>query len=112
MRMPRSVFWLLAFVCPLLPLLDQGAMAGGMPAFSVVAPNGAKNILIGTIHIPYPGLVQPSPAVLDGYGRLVVEHLNLVHTAASPVFPVTEHPIVESAGLDANELKTLEDRLN
>lgn len=49
------------------------ASDGGVPALRVTAPNGNSSTLIGTLHVPYRGLVQPAPEVLDGRKRLVVE---------------------------------------
>lgn len=49
------------------------ALAEGVPALKVTAPNGQTSIMIGTLHVPYPGLVQPAPTLLNGRKRLVVE---------------------------------------
>jgi uncharacterized protein len=46
-----------------------------VPALRVIAPNGASDIPIASMHIPFAGLRQPSPTVLDGAKRLVIEHL-------------------------------------
>ncbi|GGF00832.1 hypothetical protein GCM10011611_03000 [Aliidongia dinghuensis] len=46
---------------------------GGVPAFKVIAPNGAENTLVGSLHVAADGLRQPSPSVLAGAARLVVE---------------------------------------
>lgn len=46
---------------------------GGVPAFSITAPNGKTNVLIGSLHIPHERLRQPAPAVFDGATRFVVE---------------------------------------
>lgn len=46
------------------------ASDGGVPALRVTAPNGNSSTLIGTLHVPYRGLVQPAPEVLDGRKRL------------------------------------------
>ncbi|MDF8359426.1 TraB/GumN family protein [Achromobacter anxifer] len=49
------------------------ASDAGVPALQVTAPNGKSSIIIGTIHVPYKGLVQPAAGLLDGRKRLVVE---------------------------------------
>lgn len=49
------------------------ASAAGVPALQVTAPNGQSSIIIGTLHVPYKGLVQPAAGLLDGRTRLVVE---------------------------------------
>ncbi|NUA26637.1 TraB/GumN family protein [Cupriavidus basilensis] len=57
--------------------LVHAAMAAapdaGVPALAVRAPNGATNLLIGTLHVPYEGLRQPAPSILDGAKHLVIE---------------------------------------
>lgn len=45
----------------------------GVPALQVVAPNGATSLLVPDVHIAFPGLRQPLPAVLQGRARLVIE---------------------------------------
>lgn len=55
----------------------------GVPALKVRAPNGETSILIGSMHIPYENLRQPSPAVLDGAKYLVVEHLTTNNSKTS-----------------------------
>ncbi len=47
--------------------------AADVPALQVTAPNGQSSIIIGTLHVPYKGLVQPAGGLLDGRARLVVE---------------------------------------
>lgn len=50
------------------------ATAGeGVPALQIVAPNGATSLLVPDVHIAFPGLRQPLPAVLRGGARLVIE---------------------------------------
>lgn len=49
------------------------ASDAGVPALQVTAPNGQSSIIIGTLHVPYKGLVQPAAGLLDGRKRLVVE---------------------------------------
>lgn len=46
----------------------------GVPAYEVQAPNGKHSILIGSMHVPHPRLLQPSPRVLDQARVLVIEH--------------------------------------
>ena len=45
----------------------------GVPALKVIATNGAENLLVGSMHIPFEGLGQPSPTILRGKKRLVIE---------------------------------------
>lgn len=49
------------------------AQQHGVPALKVTAPNGVTNVLIGSLHIPADGLVQPSPALMQGAKRYVIE---------------------------------------
>jgi uncharacterized protein YbaP (TraB family) len=46
----------------------------GVPAYEIDAPNGKHSILIGSMHVPHPRLLQPSPRVLDNARILVIEH--------------------------------------
>src|SRR5471032_1182597 len=46
----------------------------GVPAFRVTAPNGQVSTVIGTMHVPYPALLQPSPDLFDGAKVFVIEH--------------------------------------
>lgn len=46
----------------------------GVPAYEVQAPNGKHSLLIGSMHVPHPRLLQPSPRVLDQARVLVIEH--------------------------------------
>lgn len=45
----------------------------GVPALQVIAPNGAKSLLIGTMHAAAAGLREPAAEVLNGARRFVVE---------------------------------------
>lgn len=49
------------------------AQQPGVPALKVTAPNGATSVLIGSLHVAADGLVQPSPALLHGAKRYVIE---------------------------------------
>lgn len=66
-------------ICTLSGLSDayawpQAATSeNGVPALKVTAPNGAENLLIGSLHIPADGLRQPSAAAFEGAMRYVVE---------------------------------------
>lgn len=51
----------------------QSTSAEGVPALNVSAPNGASNVLIGSVHIPVSGLRQPAASVMDRAKRYVVE---------------------------------------
>ncbi|KWN06423.1 hypothetical protein WT83_27465 [Burkholderia territorii] len=44
-----------------------------VPALQVIAPNGAKSIVIESIHAPIQGLPQPSASIMDGATQYVVE---------------------------------------
>jgi uncharacterized protein YbaP (TraB family) len=50
------------------------AMDTGVPAYEIHAPNGRHSILIGSMHVPHPRLLQPSPHVVDRARILVIEH--------------------------------------
>ncbi|MCO5396795.1 TraB/GumN family protein [Ralstonia soli] len=55
-------------------LLSTPAIAqDGVPALAITAPNGAKSVLVATLHVPYPGLRQPAMSVLQGAKSLVIE---------------------------------------
>ncbi len=56
-------------------LLGVARADPGVPALQVMAPNGAKSLLIGTLHAAAAGLRQPAATVLDGAKRYVVEGL-------------------------------------
>ena len=84
----------------LLLFCALGAVANaaeGVPAFKVTAPNGAESTLIGSMHIPYVGLRQPAPTVLDGANHLVIEH-----TTADQKLDLTPAPEV----LDSSMTRT------
>lgn len=72
---------------------------GEVPALTVTAPNGASSLLVGSMHVPFDGLRQPSPSILQGRRRLVVESV------------VTEGPQPSAQSLDdvlaPNALETL-----
>lgn len=67
----RATVWGIILWC----MTHLASATDGVPAFRVLEPSGAESILIGSIHIPYPGLRQPAPSVMDGAVQLVVEHL-------------------------------------
>lgn len=46
-----------------------------MPAFKVITTSGKESVLIGSLHIPYFGLRQPAPSVMDGAAHFVIEHV-------------------------------------
>lgn len=50
------------------------ASEDGVAAYRVDTRNGKHSILIGSMHVPYPGLRQPSPRVLDTARVLIIEH--------------------------------------
>lgn len=60
-------------LCSIASLFDSALAQVGVPALSVTAPNGATSVIIGTLHVPYPGIRQPAMSVLRGAKRLVVE---------------------------------------
>lgn len=45
-----------------------------VPAIRVTAPNGNASLLIGSVHIGYPGLRQPADSVISKARVLVIEH--------------------------------------
>lgn len=49
------------------------AQQTGVPALKVTALNGATSVLIGSLHVAADGLVQPSPSLLQGAKRYVIE---------------------------------------
>ena len=66
---------ILAFILVLQQpvVFAQSTSAEGVPALKVSAPNGASNVLIGSLHIPASGLRQPAVSVMDRAKRYVVE---------------------------------------
>jgi uncharacterized protein YbaP (TraB family) len=88
----------LSFLTAISPLA-HGADAG-VPAFQVTAPNGEQSILIGSMHVPHPGLRQPSPRVLDNARVLVIEH-----TTADEKPDFTLAPEVLAALLDGRDVR-------
>lgn len=60
----------------LLGLTAHAASKQGVPAFKITAPNGETSLLLGSMHIPYAGLRQPSTSILQGAKHLVIEHTN------------------------------------
>lgn len=53
---------------------SAGSAEPTMPAIQITAPNGAVSTMIGTMHVGYPGLRQPDPAIVQRARVLVVEH--------------------------------------
>jgi uncharacterized protein len=77
----RLVF-VAAFVLPMQTSMAQHG--DGVPAFQISAPNGETSILIGSLHIPYKHLKQPSPSLLDGAKHYVVEHFTTTTPLPKP----------------------------
>lgn len=50
------------------------AASNGVPALSVIAPNGQESILIGSLHAGIDGLRQPDKSVFNNAKRFVIEH--------------------------------------
>jgi len=50
------------------------AGAAGVPAFRVTAPNGQVSTVIGTMHVAYAALLQPSPDLFDDAKVFLIEH--------------------------------------
>lgn len=65
----------------------QLTTAVGVPAYRVVAPSGARSVLIGSLHEAADGLRQPSAAVFDGATQYVVEGVASGGTKAPEVAP-------------------------
>ena len=58
----------------LLSLFALPALAQSVPALQVIAPDGSTSLLLGTMHLGDPRIIQPSvAAVLTGARRLVIE---------------------------------------
>lgn len=57
-------------------LLAAGAAnaSAAVPALSVVAPNGERSILLGTMHVGLAGVRQPDAVIFNGARRFVIEH--------------------------------------
>lgn len=65
-----------------ISLSTARAETAGVPAFRVTAPGGVTGILIGSVHVPLAGLRQPSPTLLAGAKRLVMEAVPSSDTAS------------------------------
>ncbi|WDD90242.1 TraB/GumN family protein (plasmid) [Burkholderia sp. FERM BP-3421] len=68
----------LQLVCAAALLAGQAQAANttpsGTPALEVIAPNGIRSILMGSLHVASPSLHQPDPRVLEQFQQVVVEH--------------------------------------
>lgn len=64
----------------------KSTSAEGVPALKVCAPNGASNVLIGSLHIPASGLRQPAASVMDRAKRYVVE--GVTESDSSPAIEI------------------------
>ena len=64
---------LAAFVCAATLASTPAIGQAGVPALAITAPNGAKSVLVATLHVPYPGLRQPAMSVLQGATSFVIE---------------------------------------
>ena len=62
-----------AFVAATALQLAVARAEPGVPALRITAPNGAKSVLIGTLHVAAEGLRQPAAGVLDEARHFVVE---------------------------------------
>lgn len=54
--------------------LSTPARAEPYAALEITSPSGQRSLLLGTMHVPYPGMVLPDPAILDGARAYVIEH--------------------------------------
>lgn len=45
-----------------------------VPVWRVTTPSGQTSVLIGTMHVAHPALLQPSPSLFDHAKQSVVEH--------------------------------------
>lgn len=61
---------LIALIC----LLSLPAQATPYGALRITAPNGQQSVLLGTMHLPYPGMVLPDAALLGHAHTYVIEH--------------------------------------
>lgn len=50
------------------------AAGADLAAVQVTAPNGQASLLLGSVHVGYPGLRQPAPSVIQKARVLVIEH--------------------------------------
>ncbi|MBV8092132.1 MAG: TraB/GumN family protein [Acetobacteraceae bacterium] len=74
-----------AFGFALLLVASRAAADQGVPAFEITTPQGSSSILLGTMHLGDPRIVQPSATLLDGASRLVVETERGEPPARSPI---------------------------
>lgn len=70
----HSLFMLIVFLFQACAVA-QPAVEKGVPALQVIAPNGATNVLIGSLHIPADGLRQPAASVMNNVKHYLVEHV-------------------------------------
>lgn len=74
-RIAKLVLFIVGMSLPCVNIVSRAQAASGVAALQVTAPNGRTSILLGSIHVPWVGLRQPSESVLDGAKRYVVEGL-------------------------------------
>lgn len=84
----------------LFPVSAHGST--GVPALEVKSPSGGRSILLGTLHVADPNLLQPDPSVLDGFQMVVLEHPGLGALASTPGWV---------AALSADQIAQLRSRL-
>lgn len=87
------------------------AVVRGVPALEVTAPDGAKSLLIGTLHVAYPGLRQPSMSVLQGAKSFVVETSTTVGPQPEPrdVLELTDPDVLNGQATRAQWARVLTD---
>ncbi|WP_371765495.1 TraB/GumN family protein [Massilia sp.] len=76
------------------------ATTDGVAAYRIDTQKGKHSFLIGSMHVPYPGLRQPSPQVLDSAKTLVIEH-----TTADEKPDVTLAPEVLAAFAEGRDVR-------
>lgn len=94
----------------LLPLVlitttIHAATDSGVPAFRVTAPNGETSTLIGTMHVGYPGLRQPSPTMFEGARSFVIEHATIDVVKSDEPMSASLAPEVFSALLAGRDVR-------
>ncbi|MDN7638086.1 TraB/GumN family protein [Burkholderia cepacia] len=80
----KSIVAALAVAVNVVLLPVAAHASSGVPALEVKSPSGGRSILLGTLHVADPKLLQPDPSVLDGFQTLVLEHPGFGAPASAP----------------------------
>lgn len=104
--------------CTGLALLANQAIAAGVPAYRVTAPNGVSSVLLGTMHIPFEGMRQPADQVLQRARHFVVEQVGAADNGRRLMKPAAATVVVDgqeradwARSLTAAQLTMLLERL-